>query len=658
MSLVGEREQQKIINKTFRVAALEGARKWFMPTHLVFGGGLNRVDKRPASNRYGVAILVTLVLGGIRVVLHPMLDDNLPFASLFLAILISAWYSGVIPAAVSMLLGDIVAALFILPSAPESSYQTGGFWIALLGFTICGSILILIIESVRSAERRAEASWHEQRKISLALRESSDRLRMAQQAARAGVWDWDLVSGGLILSPEYLALFGDNSLESEVKHENWVSTIHPSDRDRVRQALDNALRNGKEVNLEYRLANEESGSRWVQTIGKPVIGTSGGPTRLLGLTIDVTERKTTDRALVESEERYRSVFDHSPIPKLIVDPQSGKIVEVNTSAIDRYGYSRDEFLGMRLFDLLAEAEGGEDAPVDEPSGSVEVRHLTKNGSVVEVEITSTPLKLKDRKVLLYAIYDITERKMVEKTMRGLNEELEARVKLRTAELEAANRELEGFTYSIAHDMRTYLRSISVASRTIVEDEYGKLDDEGRENLELLGLNARQAVALVNSLLEFARLGRHEIKRVDVNMTAQAEAIAASLDCQPECQDVAFHIEPAMKAHADLDLMRMVLSNLLENACKYRSKERSTVIEIGTLRTNSKPVFFVRDNGIGFEMEFSHKLFRPFERLHRDADYPGTGIGLANVKRIVEKHGGRVWAESILGQGSTFYFTVE
>lgn len=239
-----------------------------------------------------------------------------------------------------------------------------------------------------------------------------------------------------------------------------------------------------------------------------------------------------------------------------------------------------------------------------------------------------------------------------RTVETLNTELEAQVTRRTEDLVSKNQELEGFTYSVSHDLRAPLRAMVANSVLLQEDEGPRVSEEGRERLERLGRAARRMAVLLDDLLGYARLGKREVQRETVDLSQLAAEVVREID--PLLGDVASSItvEPGMVAQCDPRLVGMALQNLFENACKYRSNDRPFQVEFGC----SEGVYFVRDNGMGFDMDYVGKLFQPFERLHRE-EYSGTGIGLANVRRVVERHGGCVWAEGAPGVGATFFFTL-
>lgn len=240
----------------------------------------------------------------------------------------------------------------------------------------------------------------------------------------------------------------------------------------------------------------------------------------------------------------------------------------------------------------------------------------------------------------------------QKRLREQADQLDSRVRQRTTELLIANKELEGFTYSIAHDLRSPLRRLMFTSRTIESDYRENLDEEGKAALKDLAGEAKKLSVLVEDLLQYARLGRQPVNARLVNVSELACRLFDEMNSR---HAVKCCIEPGIRVEADPSLLELVLRNLIDNAYKYSRKTANPTVWIGFDRDEG--ALFVKDNGIGFEMEFADKIFQPFERLHRDSEYPGSGIGLANVRRIVERHGGRVWAKSAPGEGATFFFTL-
>jgi len=240
----------------------------------------------------------------------------------------------------------------------------------------------------------------------------------------------------------------------------------------------------------------------------------------------------------------------------------------------------------------------------------------------------------------------------------LKNELEERVLERTAELQAANEELSSFCYSISHDLRAPMRNIAASSSLLSEEMEGKLDDTNRDLVEGIGRSASRLSQLVDDLLNHARLGNAALKPRWVNLTGMADEIGNSLRNEDwPCRTIEFRVQPNMVATADPMLLKLALHNLMENACKYSKADSDLVIEIKEMRNRQGAIFAVKDNGIGFDMQYAERIFEPFQRLHRDNEYPGTGIGLANVKRVFERHEGRIWAESRPGVGTTFFFTI-
>jgi len=255
------------------------------------------------------------------------------------------------------------------------------------------------------------------------------------------------------------------------------------------------------------------------------------------------------------------------------------------------------------------------------------------------------------------VTDITERRNIEERTRQINVELERQVSKRTQELQAANSELESFSYSVSHDLRAPLRSIEGFS-SLLEKEYGeKLDERGRDYFRRVRGGATRMGRLIEDLLNLSRISRQEMHRGQVNLSALAQEAADELQAAEPERRVEWVIAPDISTEGDSGLLRIALENLIGNAWKYSSKRESARIEFGVGQWNGTSAFFVRDNGDGFDMAYADKLFGAFQRLHTPEEFPGTGIGLATVKRIIHRHDGEVGAESRVHEGATFYFTL-
>lgn len=243
----------------------------------------------------------------------------------------------------------------------------------------------------------------------------------------------------------------------------------------------------------------------------------------------------------------------------------------------------------------------------------------------------------------------------EESLQAMNESLEERVAERTQELEVANRELEAFSYSVSHDLRAPLRAINGFSQIILETDAEHISDEGKRMFDRVMRNSNRMGQLIDDILEYSRAGRSQLEKTKVDMGALAGAVAK--DLAEDYPSTTVDLSPLPVVDADRAMLRQILENLIGNAYKYSAGREHPLIEIGMQRENGATVFFVRDNGVGFDMQYAGKLFGMFQRMHTDGQFPGTGVGLAIVKRLIERHGGRVWAESQHGRGSTFFFTL-
>jgi PAS domain S-box-containing protein len=372
-------------------------------------------------------------------------------------------------------------------------------------------------------------------------------------------------------------------------------------------------------------------------------------------------RDTTERML--SERKYRGLIELAPDAIIVVNAE-GNIEIVNAQTEKMFGYLRRDLIGQSIETLIPERfREGHIAfranyavqPVVRPMGSgLELYGRRSDGSEFAVEISLSPLETEQGQLVTAAIRDVTERKQIEHEIQDLN----ATLQRRATELEVANRELESFSYSVSHDLRSPLRSIDGFSQALLEDYREQLPADAQDFLARVRSATQRMAKLIDDLLELSRISRIPVEPRPIDLSALAHSIADELQEAEPTREVTFKIAPQLEAHGDTQLLRIAMQNLMNNAWKFTSKVTAAQIEIG--RTNGKgpEAFFVRDNGAGFDMSYANKLFGAFQRLHAITEFPGTGIGLATVQRIIDKHGGRIWAESVVDQGATFYFTLQ
>jgi PAS domain S-box-containing protein len=402
----------------------------------------------------------------------------------------------------------------------------------------------------------------------------------------------------------------------------------------------------------------KDGSEFPVEIGLNPIRTEEG-TWVLSAIVDITERKRAD-------ELVRLAVEASPSAMVMVDEQ-GKIVLVNSQTEKLFGYARGELLGQSVDMLLPAAQRNKHREhrsefMREPTARAmgagrELRGIRKDGSEFILEIGLNPIAMEQGIWVLSSILDITERKRAEAEIQQLNQDLENRVAQRTRELTDSNAELEAFSYTVSHDLRAPLRQIAGFSNILVEEHASQLTPESRRYLDKVKDGAQQMGALIDALLKLARIGRQAVSRRDTELNGLVSAALEQLSLDCSGRKIDFHIDGIGSVECDPALMKVVFINLLSNAIKYTRQRDSAVIDVGRIDEGPEPVIFVRDNGAGFDMAHSSKLFGVFQRLHKARDFEGTGIGLATVQRIVHKHGGRVWAEAEAGKGATFYFTI-
>jgi PAS domain S-box-containing protein len=549
-----------------------------------------------------------------------------------------------------------------------------------------------------------------------ASRANREHYRNLVETSQAVPWQLDLPSWRFTyIGPQAVGLLG-YPVEAWYEAGFWSDHLHPEDRDQAIHFCQTETRRGEDHEFEYRMITADGGVVWIRD-SVNVVNSPGGPVALRGFMFDITERKRVALELKAREERLRSqqnamlalskeqASTREELPPLLQAATRIVATTLDVARVSIWLY-RDERTRIECIDLYDQYRDTHSAGQELSAGDYPnyFRAIEENQVIVADDVCSaeetqefadTYLKPLNIQSMLDApirrggtaigvlchehtgsirhwaideqnfassvadavslILELWEHKLTEEELLRHKDHLEEIVADRTEELRRSNKELESFSYSVSHDLRAPLRSIDGFALALAEDYGELLDQTAQDYLTRIRSGAQHMARLIDDMLQLSRVTRRELRRQRVDVSALAVSVISELRRLEPQREVDVRIQSGLTAMGDRGLLSILLENLLGNAWKYTARTEKPVIEFGLQEQHGEPVFFVKDNGAGFDMSYVDKLFGTFQRLHRREDFPGTGIGLATVRRVIDRHGGRVWAEGKVDQGACFYF---
>lgn len=615
----------------------------------------NHID-RPYI-RFAGAVGIVAAAFVLRSAIQYFLGTSLPpLITYYPAIMVASLLTGFWPGICATFLSALLAVLLSFPSLAHFRLARSSDLVALSFFCGMGAFMSMVAEGFRRNQQKAAAY-----DAGIALRESQRRLQLAGDLLRFSfdaIIVWKV--GGGIESWNHGAELLYGYTEQEVLGQVApivLKTKLPISTDQIKAHLRefgdwegemcHTTKDGREIIVAARLQQPPPGP--------------DGVIRVLETNRDITERKKSHERLRTQEGLLRDVGRLAGVGGWEFDPATGAgswTEEVAAIHDLDSGAAPDIQTGLHFYSEssrpLIEKAVHEAIELAKPY-DLELELISGKGVRKWVRTTGHPI-IENGKVVKVrgAIQDITVRKRSEQQILDLNQQLEERVRQRTAELQTINQELEAFSYSVSHDLRGPLRAMEGFSQALAE-ESRDLSEKGRHYVTRIRTAALRMDELINDILRLSKLSRTQMNPKRLNLSEMAQSVADDLRHNSPDRHVEIRIQPDLTVTADIGLLRIALQNLFANAWKFTLTRECATIEFGRLNDSGTPTFFIRDNGVGFNPELADRLFVPFQRLHSEVEFAGTGIGLATVQRVIHRHGGRIWAQSVEGEGATFFF---
>lgn len=504
---------------------------------------------------------------------------------------------------------------------------------------------------------------HDRKRREAELKRSEENYRLLADTALDYILVHDIEGVITYVNPSGLKASGYELEELTGKD---VGFLVPEKYHSLLAELNEIRKNGDKQQYKYEIEfRRKDGILVPLEVSSALMLLNGKPVSVLVMARDISERKKVEQTIRESEKRFRSYIEDTPVPIFNINGEN-KILYVNKACCNYLGFRTENLVGKNFLELLAER--------DKVIVSSRLTQLKKASKVntesrfiaagnKELIAIVSGAKIEKDSFLIYTI-DITQRLIAEqkaqqtdREIRKLNSGLEKLVTKRTRQLEMANKELEAFSYSVSHDLRAPLRHINAFAKLLAQSVNSRNMEKTAHYIEIINESVDKMKDLIDNLLMLSRMGRAELVLHKFTMDQIVKQVIEEMKLETDSREIEWKIGPMGEITADNKLLKQVWFNLISNSVKFTSLRKKAVIEIGKMKKNKKEVFYIRDNGAGFDPEYQDKLFGVFQRLHSESEFEGTGIGLATVKRIIDKHKGEIWAESEPGKGACFYFFI-